>query len=152
MEYEYSFKVNDIKPYIDYIEEEKYEKISMNNQTRDLYTNDSDIMARVTINNETEIFIDFKESDNSDKILKETKESKELKIDINELDSFYSILEILGYKLEKHLVRKRVVYKKRNVKFEIDEYSEPENMNVVAIEGLKEEVDKVYNNLKYIIN
>ena len=44
----------------------------------------------------------------------------------------------------KTLERKRYVYKKNNAKFEIDEYSAPEKMYVVAIEGEKEEVDSIY--------
>ena len=49
------------------------------------------------------------------------------------------------------LKRKRYVFEKNSVKFEIDEYIEPV-MNVVAIEGLQEEVDAVYNELEEIIN
>jgi hypothetical protein len=36
------------------------------------------------------------------------------------------------------------VYQKNNAKFEIDEYSAPEEMYVVAIEGEKREVDSIY--------
>ena len=49
------------------------------------------------------------------------------------------------------LKRKRYVFEKNNVRFEIDKYREPA-MNVVAIEGLKENVDDVYNDLREIIN
>ena len=52
---------------------------------------------------------------------------------------------------KKILKRKRYVYEKDNVKFEFDEYIEPV-MNVIAIEGLKENVDKVYKELEKIIS
>ena len=49
------------------------------------------------------------------------------------------------------MVRKRYVYINNNVIFEIDKYIEPV-MNVVAIEGNKDEVDNIYNKLKVIID
>lgn len=39
------------------------------------------------------------------------------------------------------------MYKKNNVTFEIDDYSKPE-MKVVAIEGKKDEVDKIYSEIQ----
>ena len=147
-EYEYSFKVDKLKPYIDYCEKEKYKKIKEVKQTRDLYTNGTGINARITISktdkNQSYI-LDFKEEDDSDKVLKDTKESLPLQFDKNNLKAVYTIIDILGYKKIKHLVRNRIVYEKSKVKFEIDKYSSPEKMNVVAIEGNKSEVDKIYN-------
>lgn len=154
-EYEYSFKVNNVKPYIEYCEEEGYKKNFESKQTRDWYQNDSNINARVTINkiNESEeIIIDFKEEDNSDEILKNTRESLPLLIDNSNLDSLNSILDILGYKKTVHVARTRVVYQKDSVKFEIDEYTKPEKMNVVAIEGEKEKVDEIYQFISENIN
>ncbi len=147
MEYEYSFKVNDIEPYIDFCKKDGYKKISENEQIRDLYKNDSEINARVTINKINgfeEIFLDFKEEDNSESIFKNTKESLPLLIGNDNLKSLNSILEILNYKKTAHLVRTRIIYKKDCVKFEIDKYTKPEKMNVVAIEGKKEKVDEIY--------
>ena len=54
---------------------------------------------------------------------------------------------MLEYRKDKTLIRKRVVYKKDDVTFEIDDYSKPKMM-VVAIEGIKDEVDIVYQELK----
>ena len=45
----------------------------------------------------------------------------------------------------------RYVYEKGGVKFEIDDYIRPQ-MKVVAIEGNKDEVDKVYNELLNVIS
>ena len=61
-----------------------------------------------------------------------------------------SLIEILNLNTKKVLKRKRYVYEKENVKFEIDEYIKP-LMNVIAIEGKKEEVDRVYKKLENII-
>lgn len=62
-----------------------------------------------------------------------------------------SLLEILDLKTAKKLVRRRLVYKLNNVKFEIDKYIEPA-MNVVAIEGNNDEVDNVYSQLKELVD
>ena len=148
MEYEYSFKVKDLKPFFEYCKKNKYRKIKEVKQIRDLYTNNSGIEARVTISKES-IIIDFKEEDNTNNILKNTKESLPLNLNKKNIKNFYSILDILGYYKMKHLIRTRTVYKKGKVKFEIDKYTQPEKMNVVAIEGQKEEVDKVYKEIKY---
>ena len=51
---------------------------------------------------------------------------------------------------ERVLKRHRIVYKKESVKFEIDEYATPK-MKVVAIEGDKDQVDRVYEELEKII-
>lgn len=50
------------------------------------------------------------------------------------MSSIISILDILRYSKYKTLVRKREVFKKENVIFEIDSYTKPEVMYVVAIE------------------
>lgn len=149
-EYEYSFKVKDVNPYIEYCKNNDFEEIFKNDQIRDWYQNDSSINARVTINKingEDEIIVDFKEEDKSDEILKETRESLPLKVE-NNIDAINSILDILGYKIDVQVARIRRVYKKGNVKFEIDEYTKPEIMNVVAIEGEKEIVDDIYESIK----
>jgi len=149
-EYEYSFKVKELKSYLKYCTKENYFKEKEEKQIRDLYSNNSGVLARITtskIKNKEIITVDFKGEDDSNEILKTTKESLPLIIDKNSLKAFYSILNILGYKIIKHLVRKRVVYVKGKVKFEIDKYIYPEKMNVVAIEGKKIDVDKIYNEI-----
>ena len=62
------------------------------------------------------------------------------------------MLEILGYHKDKTLKRRRFVYKKGEVKFEIDEYLEPEQCYVVAIEGENEAVDSVYDEVSSLNN
>ncbi|MFI3307914.1 MAG: hypothetical protein R3Y21_05030 [Mycoplasmatota bacterium] len=148
IEYEYSFKVKNIDKYIKYCENNNYKKQMNNRQVRKLYKNDTNIMGRVTTNykgNKKEILFDFKNNDESDKILKENMESIPLNVKENDLKSIESILLFLNLKLDKVLDRTRIVYEKNNVKFEIDKYISPELTCVVAIEGKKEEVDVVYN-------
>ena len=151
VEYEYSFKVNDIEPYINYCIEKGFEKIKEYNQIRTLYTCNNNILARITTQEEkgvTSIVLDFKDDNDSDEILKVSRETIPLVVNKQNKESIYSILDILGYKVKKELIRKRYEYKKDNVIFEIDNYTSPEIMHVVAIEGLKEQVDKVYNEIK----
>ena len=148
-EYEYSFKVNSIERYIDYCNNNGYELIDKVKQTRTLYRNSNKTMARITINeyeNNTKMFLDFKEDNLTDDILKIRKES--LPLEFSNMESINSILDFLEYKKDITLIRSRIIYEKDNVKFEIDEYESPEVYNVVAIEGKKEEVDKVYNELE----
>lgn len=146
-EYEYSFKVEDIKPYIDYCEENKYELVSESVQIRELYRNPNKILARITTkikNGLSEQILDFKDDNNTDDILKISRETIPLKFEENNTDAVNSILEILGYKKDKVLKRTRAVYQKNNVKFELDSYTSPEVMFVVGIEGENKKVDSIY--------
>jgi len=153
-EYEYSFKVKDITPFINYCVDNKYELKNEYEQIRTLYKNGGKVMARITKNvykdNEVEI-LNFKDDNLSDSVLKVSRESKDLVMNDENRDFVKSLLEILELNETKKLVRKRYVYTYNNVIFEIDNYTIPA-MNVVAIEGKKEEVDKVYNELKSVID
>lgn len=149
-EYEYSFEVDSLSQYIDYCENNNYSLVSSNNETRNLYTSDNGVLARLTKKDDS-IILDFKEENDSNNILKERKESIPLEVKESDLDKINSILDILGYKMIKHLVRSRRVYKKENVKFELDDYTSPTISHVVAIEGKKEDVDKVYLELQELI-
>lgn len=154
IEYEYSFKVKNLTPYIEYCEKNKYKKISETKQTRELFTNTNQILARITTNkydNKIAKFLDFKDENDTDKILKKSRETIPLEINKENEEAVNSILNIHGYKKKKHLERKRIVYNKENVTFEIDEYSSPEIMYVVAIEGEKNAVDKTYSEISKII-
>lgn len=151
MEYEYSFKVEDIKPYINYCEENGFEKFKEFNQTRVLYITDNKILARITTQEENGIIktvLDFKDDNDSDEILKVSRETIPLVVTDENKEAVMSMLDIFGYKVKKELIRKRYVYKKDKVIFEIDYYISPEIMHVIAIEGEKEQVDKVYNEIQ----
>ena len=128
MEYEYSFKVKDLTKYLDYCKKNNYRLEEETNQERILYRN-------------------FKDENDSDEILKVSRETIPLRVTKNNKEAVLSILDMLGYQKDKTLVRKRWVYKKDKVTFEIDDYKEPK-MKVVAIEGNKEQVDKVYQELE----
>ena len=152
-EYEYSFKVKDIKPFIDYCLSHEYIFEDEYEQIRILYKNGGKVMARITRNcskdGDVEI-LNFKEDNPDDNILKVSRESKDLLITDENREFVKSLLEILELREEKKLSRKRFVYKKDKVVFEIDRYTEPK-MNVVAIEGNKDEVNSVYKTLKRVI-
>ncbi|MDO4394842.1 MAG: hypothetical protein Q4C23_02555 [Mycoplasmatota bacterium] len=153
-EYEYSFKVRDIIPFIDYCVNNNYELKKDYEQTRILYKNGGKVMARITKNvykdNEVEI-LNFKDDNLSDDVLKESRESKDLIINDENREFVKSLLEILELNQPKKIVRKRYVYVRNNVIFEIDKYITPV-MNVVAIEGEKDDVDNVYTELKVAID
>lgn len=152
-EYEYSFKVKEIREFIQYCISNEYEKKEEYLQTRILYKNGGPVMARVTENiydEKSEKVLSFKDDNLNDNTLKISRESKDLIVNEGNQEFVDSLIEILDLNNKKVLKRKRYVFEKNNVKFEIDEYIEPV-MNVVAIEGLQEEVDVVYNQLENII-
>lgn len=153
-EYEYSFKVTNLKPYIEYCENNNYEKKEETSQTRILYKNINKTMARITTkekNGNKKTVLDFKDDNETDTTLKVCRESLPLEISDSDKEAVDSILDMLGYEIKKILIRKRVVYCKNGVIFELDDYSSPEIMFVVGIEGQKEDVDKVYNELQELI-
>lgn len=147
MEYEYSFKVTSLSKYISYCINNNYEKLEESAEIRTLYFNKNKRARLTTKSNIT--YLDFKEDLKTSNTLKVSKETIPLKVD--NIDSVNSILEFLEYKKDHTIKRKRAVYKKNNVIFELDSYTEP-IMLVVAIEGLKEEVDLVYKELSEVIN
>lgn len=100
-EYEYSFKVTNIDKFICYCKENNYLKKEAVKQTRILYKNKSSIMARITskeYDDDIKITLDFKDDNNSDKILKVSNETIPLEINENNKDAIYSILNIFEYK------------------------------------------------------
>ena len=148
-EYEYSVKVKDIEPFINYCKENNYELINKTAQKRVLYRNSNKILARVTIiedDKSKNIFLDFKDENESDDVLKISRESGKINVTDN-MDFVKSVLSMLEFDFYKELDRVRYVYVKNKVTFEIDEYIKPK-MKVVGIEGNKEEVDKVYKALE----
>ncbi|MDR0850690.1 MAG: hypothetical protein LBN07_04410 [Christensenellaceae bacterium] len=152
-EYEYSFRVKSLKPYIDYCIKNNYTLKSNNKQEGMVYRKRNKTLARVMINtmpdgNVTKK-IDFKDEDFSTAVLKERRES--LPLNFTDEDAIKSILEFLGYKKYKSFIRTRTVYTKSNTVFELDFYEQSKNQ-VIAIEGLKTEVDAVYKEIKNIEN
>ena len=57
------------------------------------------------------------------------------------------MLEVSGFQEKANNIRTRYIFEKDNIKFEIDEYEVP-RMNVIAVEGDKDKVDIIYNDLK----
>lgn len=154
-EYEYSYKVTSIKEFIKYCESNNFIKISETTQTRTLYKNDTYIMARITIEEDnlkhtrTE-YLDFKENNETNQELKIRKETDILNLN-NENKAFAkTLIKFLNLKVDKELIRTRYTYQKENVKFEIDDYTNPK-MKVLAIEGNSEEVNKVNQELMPLI-
>ena len=149
-EYEYSFKVKDIKPYIEYCKNNNYINKSITKENRIVYENNNlkHIIARITTN-DYETILDFKNVNKEQNDLKISTESLPLKID-NNINEIKSILQVLDFYETANNIRTRYIYEKDGVIFEIDEYINTK-MNVIAIEGNKTKVDNIYNELKTII-
>ncbi|MBR1386522.1 MAG: hypothetical protein IJ568_06800 [Bacilli bacterium] len=146
MEYEYSYKVDDLKEFLDYINS-NYEFIKKYKEKRVIYRN-NDTIARITFIDD-DIYLDFKENKISDDPLIVRKESKQVKID--NLENCEDILSFLNYKKDNTLLRYRSIYEKNNIKFEIDEYIEPNHAYVVSFEGDKEICDSVNEDIKMLL-
>ena len=82
-EYEYSFKVKSIDPYIKYCEENGYTKEEETTQNRTLYRNVNKTMARITSktkNGKTKTVLDFKDDNQADVVLKVSRETIPLEV------------------------------------------------------------------------
>ena len=155
-EYEYSFKVESVEPYIDYCIEHGYTKIIESIQNRIVYQslNNEHLIARITstvVNDENEEILDFKNFSEKHKELQVSDESIPFIVNDDNRATIMSMLEVLDFEESADNTRKRVVYQNDDVIFEIDEYITPK-MNVVAIEGNKEKVDLIYEEVSKKIN
>lgn len=153
-EYEYSFIVHDIKPYVDYCEQNGYTKTAEVKQNRIVYQNkySDKIIARITTewdNGQEYTVLDCKSVALADNDLKVSQESKEIVVTRDNKDGILSMLETMGFYMSANNTRNRLVFESGNIKFEIDDYTEPV-MKVVAIEGEREVVNAVYSAVKDI--
>lgn len=150
-EYEYSFKVKSIKPFIDYCEENGYEKVSEVIQNRIVYENKhtEDIIARITkkiIDGNEKAVFDIKNVGKRNENLKDSTESIPLTITEENTNIIDSMLSVLDFYEAANNYRTRYIYVKNGVKFEIDDYIRPK-MQVIGIEGNKDAVDTIYNEI-----
>ena len=150
-EYEYSFKVKSIEPYINYCKDCGYEKIEVVKQNRKVYENkNSDhIIARLTTeekNGIKETVFDCKNVGEKLKSLNISNESLPMLVSDDNLEIINSLLNVLEFYEAANNFRTRYVYQKGGVKFEIDDYTSPK-MQVVAIEGNESEVEDVYKEI-----
>lgn len=131
-----------------YLKENNYKEIFNKKQNRIVYENikNRNIISRITFNDEDYLF-DFKNKSYETETLKISKESLPLKIKKEDIENVKSILDVLGFEQTSNIVRTRFVFVKDEVKFEIDDYIKPK-MLVVAVEGKRDKVDKVYNEVK----
>lgn len=155
-EYEHSFKVTSIEPFIEFCKKNGYRHVSVSSQNRKVYESDYNphLISRLTterVRNKTNVYFDFKLSENEIEGKKISQESQTL-IVTEELMLFVkSALNILSFRLVADNFRTRYVYEKGGLTFEIDDYTLPE-MKVIAVEGSKEAVENLCNNeLKEIL-
>lgn len=161
-EYEHSFKVTSIKPFIEFCEKNDFKQASVSSQNRKVYESvyNPHLIARLTIEkegNKENTYFDFKLAGNEVEGKKLSKESETLLVSKELMPFVTSILDVLSFKLVADNFRTRYVYNKDGIIFEIDDYTVPE-MKVVAVEGNKEAVESLCNNelkstvKKYSIN
>ena len=151
-EYEYSFNVKSIEPYIEYCENNGYILEEKVKQNRIVYQNNysDEIIARITTTIKEDIstcVFDCKYIGHKDKSLKISKESLPIIVTEENRKEIESILGVLNFYISANNDRTRYIYSKDEVKFEIDNYTSP-IMCVIGIEGEREKVNKVYQELK----
>lgn len=135
-EREYSLTVHDLEKSKAFCVDNGFLLVSNSEQVRTIYKRPDKTMARITeekSENNTNIFIDFKEDKLTGEPLIVRRESKALKVE--DVDAVLSILDFLGYKKFNVLHRNRWVYTKGKIVCEIDLYNNEEKAIVVSIEG-----------------
>ena len=78
MEYEYSFEVKSLDKYTQYCENNGYKKVSQKKEKRIIYRNDNKTIARITIEDDKDVLLDFKDDILSEEVLIEKGNSKTL--------------------------------------------------------------------------
>ena len=154
-EHEYTFKVDDVTPYIKYCEENGFKKKSVTKQNRKVFENQNakHIIARITTtiqDGKENIVLDFKNVGNKSKNFKISEESLPLTIKKDDIKTILNMLEVVDFSLRADNHRTRYEYIKDDIKFEIDDYTIPP-MKIVAIEGDEKKVEEILNYLQTII-
>ena len=148
IEYEYNFKVDDIGVVTKFCEKDGFILASKTSENRVVFENRQNrkIISRITstFGESDKVTVwDFKNVGKNDNLLKVSRESELLTLDEYEIDVARSMLEVMDFEQSADNLRTRYVFEKGDVKFEIDDYTRPE-MKIVAIEGEKNQVDKLY--------
>lgn len=156
LEYERSFNVKNIEPFIKFCESNDFVKTFVSTQNRIVFENkhNSKIIARLTTeikDNKQSIVIDFKNVNSKKDNLNISTESIPMIVTDDNKECVMSILNTLDFFEVANNIRTRYEYIKDDVKFEIDDYTRPD-MKVVAIEGERQAVEHIYEQLKQYIN
>lgn len=151
-EYEISLIAKSVSPFIKYCEKNGYVKSSERKENRIVYENkhSRNIIARITtswVDNKEQTFFDFKNKEYQEKNLKISQESMQMQVTDENRQIIQSFLRVLDFEKSADNLRVRYIYQKEKVTFEIDDYIRPDN-NVIAIEGDKEQVDRIYKEIK----
>ena len=150
-EYERSFKVESIAPFVEYCQKNGYQEFDAVSHNRIVYENQNcgHIIARITTENikgQEKIIFDCKNVNRKKENLNISSESIPMELNAENLKIIKSVLDVLEFKIAADNLRTRYVFEKNGVKFEIDDYTRPE-MKVVAVEGDEKLVEIVYNEI-----
>lgn len=155
-EYEHSFKVESILPYLEYCKEKGYTELDSVTQNRVVYENSNSdhIIARITtetVGGKERTVFDCKNVGSKRKDLNISSESIPMELAEETKKIVLSMLEVLEFYVAADNLRTRYIFIKEGVTFEIDDYKRPQTQ-VVAIEGKEEAVEKVYKEILSKIN
>ena len=155
-EYEHSFKVESILPYLEYCKEKGYTELDSVTQNRVVYENSNSdhIIARITtetVGGKERTVFDCKNVGSKRKDLNISSESIPMELTEETKKIVLSMLEVLEFHVAADNLRTRYIFIKEGVTFEIDDYKRPQTQ-VVAIEGKEEAVEKVYKEILSKIN
>ena len=155
-EYEHSFKVESILPYLEYCKEKGYTELDSVTQNRVVYENSNSdhIITRITtetVGGKERTVFDCKNVGSKRKDLNISSESIPMELTEETKKIVLSMLEVLEFYVAADNLRTRYIFIKEGVTFEIDDYKRPQTQ-VVAIEGKEEAVEKVYKEILSKIN
>lgn len=155
-EYEHSFKVKSILPYLEYCKQNGYTEFDAVTQNRVVYENSNSdhIIARITtetVGGKERTVFDCKNVGSKRKDLNISSESIPMELTEETKKIVLSMLEVLEFYVAADNLRTRYIFIKEGVTFEIDDYKRPQTQ-VVAIEGKEEAVEKVYSDILSKIN
>lgn len=150
-EYERTFKVKSIMPFVEYCKKNGYQEFDAVKQNRVVYENQNcdHIIARITtetIKGQEKTIFDCKNVNRKKQNLNISSESLPMELNSENLKIIKSVLDVLEFKIAADNLRTRYVFEKDGVKFEIDDYTRPE-MKVVAVEGDESLVETVYSEI-----
>ena len=152
IEYEYTLRVDSLEPFFKFCKTNCYNLTAVSKQNRIVFENKQNrkIIATLTTtekNGIQECVLDFKNKLVGNDTFKQAQESLPIVVSDDMKPAILSMLEVIDFEKTADNFRTRYVYEKDGVEFEIDDYTRPV-MKLVAIEGEKEKVDKVYQQIK----
>lgn len=150
-EYEYSFVVDSAEQYHAFCEDEQPLKVEFTSMRRRVFKDGSTVIARLTeesIQGVEHKYFDFKEDSKDSQLVKHVHETSPIDISQHNIEHYQRLMNILDFRLDADLIKKRTRYQFKDVHIDIDEYTSPRHAVVVEIEGKQRAANKFYKHMR----